>query len=172
MYAIEQHPLRHTRTVAAAVLGVALVFSAAAAATPAAARTTTAAGARTAPHHGKVRREVFFHSPSKNIYCIIFRFHGKATGRCDIMQRTWTAPPRPHSCHLDYGNGAEVGPHGKGHFTCVGDTVIGQGHRVLRYGHSMRLGAIKCTSRRTGMTCQNVKTRHGFTISRETVDFF
>jgi hypothetical protein len=163
---------RQTRAATAVMLGVALAFSAVAAATPAVARTTAESAGVGDGQHSKVTRDVFFHSPSKNIYCVIFRFHGRATGRCDIMQRSWPAPHKPHSCHLDYGNGAEVGPHGKGHFTCAGDTVIGQGHRVLRYGHSIKLGAIKCTSRRTGMTCQSVKTDHGFTISREAVDFF
>jgi hypothetical protein len=140
-------------------------------ATPAIARTSGHA-ARPAASTGKARREVFFHSPSKNIYCIIFRYQGKASGRCDIKERRWPAPHRPHSCHLDYGNGAEVGAHGRGHYTCAGDTVIGQGHKTLRYGNSIKLGAIRCTSRRTGVTCQNVKTKHGFTLSREAVDFF
>lgn len=162
---------RGARAAAAALLGFALVFTVLAAAVPAAAH-ITAQSARTAGSHAKARREVFFHSPSRNIYCIIFRFHGKASGRCDIKQRTWPAPHKPRSCHLDYGNGAEVGPHGKGHFTCAGDTVIGQGRRVLRYGHSIKLGAIKCASRRTGITCRSVKTGHGFTISREEVAFF
>ena len=154
------------------MLGVALAFSAVAAATPAVAR-NTAQGARVGVGEDSLaRRQVFFHSPSKNIYCVIFRFHGKASARCDIMQRTWPAPHRPSSCHLDYGNGAEVGPHGKGHFTCAGDTILGQGHRVLRYGRSIKLAAIKCTSRRTGMTCRSVKTDHGFEISREAVAFF
>ena len=163
---------RQSRSVAAAVLGAALVFSAVAAAAPAAARTTAQGALASAASHSKVRREIFFHSPSENVYCIIFRFRGRATGRCDIMQRSWPAPPRPRSCHLDYGNGAEVGPHGKGHYTCAGDTILGQGNRVVRYGHSIKLGAIKCTSRRTGITCRNIKTDHGFTISREAVGFF
>jgi hypothetical protein len=158
------------RAVAAAVLGAALVFSAVAAATPATAR-STGNTARSASQ-GKTRNEIFFHSPSRNIYCLIYRFHGRASGRCDIKERNWSAPPRPRSCHLDYGNGAEVDPRGKGHFTCAGDTVIVPHHRALRYGHSIKLGAVKCTSRRTGMTCQSVKTGHGFMISREAVDFF
>ena len=157
--------LRRTRAATAAMLGVALAFSAVAAATPAVASVGVG-------EDSSARRQVFFHSPSKNIYCIIFRFQGKATARCDIMQRTWPAPHRPHSCHLDYGNGAEVGPHGKGHFTCAGDTILGQGHRVLRYGRSIKLGAIKCTSRRTGMTCRSVESDHGFAISRDAVAFF
>jgi Family of unknown function (DUF6636) len=160
-----------TRAVAAALLGAALALSAVAAATPAAAR-PLGHSTRSGASPSKTRGQLFFHSPSKNIYCVVFKYRGKATGRCDIKQRDWTAPQRPRSCHLDYGNGAEVGAHGDGRYTCAGDTVLGQGHRALRYGHAARLGAIKCSSRRTGMTCRNVKTGHGFTLSREAVAFF
>jgi hypothetical protein len=156
------------RNVAAAVLGAALLVSSVAAAVPATARHAQGSAVQRA----KARSNVFFHSPSENIYCDIFGFRAKANARCDISERSWPAPHRPRTCHLDYGNGTEVGPHGKGRFTCAGDTILGQGHRVLRYGHSAKLGAIKCTSRRNGMTCRNVETDHGFALSREAVDFF
>ena len=163
---------RRTRTLAAVALGAALALTASVGAAPASARTAPPPVRAARPAVGKARGEVIFHSPSKNIYCVIFKYQGKASGRCDIKQRAWPAPHRPHSCHLDYGNGAEVGPHGKGHYTCAGDTVIAAHHKALPYGQSIKLGAVKCTSRRTGMTCHNVKTDHGFTISREAVDFF
>jgi hypothetical protein len=158
---------RCIRAAAATVLGVALAFSGTATAAVAHSAHASASAA-----DATARREVFFHSPSKNIYCVIFRFHGKANGRCDIKEHSWTAPHKPRSCHLDYGNGAEVGPHGAGRFTCAGDTVIVRHHPTLRYGHSIKLGAIKCTSERTGMTCASVKSSHGFTLSRESYDFF
>lgn len=111
----------------------------------------------------------FFQSPSKNIGCVIARGgHGAGGGgaRCDIREHNWPTPPKPHSCHLDYGNGLEVGAHGKGHFTCAGDTVLGNGP-VLPYGDSIKFGGYKCKSNTTSMRCHNLKSRHGFSLSRE-----
>src|SRR5436305_13383015 len=41
---------------------------------------------------------------------------------------------------------------GKARFLKISDTVRDPHARVLRYGHSLRFGRIRCTSRRTGMT--------------------
>ena len=105
-----------------------------------------------------------FQSPSGNIGCAIAQGGGFKSARCDIRTRTWQAPPKPHSCHLDYGNGLEVDKHAKGHFTCAGDTVLGQGP-VLAYGDSITFDGFKCKSKTTGMRCRNLKSGHGFKIS-------
>jgi len=104
-----------------------------------------------------------FQSPSKNIGCVI----GPSIGaRCDIRVRSWHAPPKPKSCPLDFGNGLTVGKHGRGRFTCAGDTVLGQGH-VLPYGQAIRRGHYRCVSLTIGMRCVNQLTQHGFKISRQ-----
>ncbi len=111
----------------------------------------------------------FFQSPSHNIGCVIVRGgHGAGGGgaRCDIAEHTWQAPPKPHSCDLDYGNGLEVDKHGKGHFVCAGDTVLGQGP-VLNYGDAINFGHYKCKSKTSGVRCRNRKSGHGFKLSRE-----
>jgi hypothetical protein len=46
----------------------------------------------------------------------------------------------------------------------VTDTVMDPGARVLPYGTTRRYGPIRCTSRRTGITCRN-RADHGFTVS-------
>jgi hypothetical protein len=102
-----------------------------------------------------------FQSPTKNIGCAISR----SFARCDIKARTWSPPPRPAACDLDYGQGLIVERRGRGHFVCAGDTVLGKG-RVLRYGRSIRMGAMTCTSRRRGMRCQS-RRGHGFLLSRD-----
>jgi len=107
-----------------------------------------------------------FQSPSKNIGCVITRGSSGHEARCDIRQHSWHAPPKPRSCHLDYGNGLEVRHSGKGHFVCAGDTVLGQG-RVLAYGKAIQFGGFRCTSRQSGMRCVNRKTQHGFRLSRQ-----
>jgi hypothetical protein len=111
---------------------------------------------------------VGFQSPSKNIGCSLDSLHGKWAVRCDIAERTWTPPPKPKSCDLDFGQGVGMGSHGRAGFVCAGDTDLHIG-KVLAYGHSITRGVIRCTSRVTGMTCVNTHHHHGFFISRQSV---
>jgi hypothetical protein len=53
---------------------------------------------------------------------------------------------------------------GKGKRIRITDTVMDPGARVLPYGTTRRYGPIRCTSRRSGITCKN-RARHGFTVS-------
>ena len=102
-----------------------------------------------------------FQSPTKNIGCMISR----SFVRCDIGERTWRPPPKPASCPVDWGYGVNVGRRSKAGFICAGDTVAGVGP-ILRYGRSIRMGAMTCTSRRSGMRCHSHR-HHGFLLSRE-----
>jgi hypothetical protein len=104
----------------------------------------------------------FFHSPSGNIRCVIDR---TSIARCDIGTRDWTPPPKPRSCPGDWANGMQVGFRGRGRFTCASDAV--PAGRKLGFGDSIRRGRFRCSSRRTGMRCVNVRTDHGFALSRE-----
>lgn len=46
-------------------------------------------------------------------------------------------------------------------------TTGGRGRQAgLRYGDTLRVGAVQCTSAATGVTCRNLVTRHGFWMSR------
>jgi hypothetical protein len=49
----------------------------------------------------------------------------------------------------------------------ISDTVLDPKARVLAYGHSAAFGRLKCTSRRTGITCRSARTGHGFVVSVE-----
>jgi hypothetical protein len=104
----------------------------------------------------------YFHSPSGNIGCGVSR----QGARCDIGERDWRPPPRPRSCHLDWGYGLTLGKRGKGRFFCGSDSLMGVGTR-LGYGKSTRRGRFKCVSRMDGVRCVNVRNKHGFKISRE-----
>jgi hypothetical protein len=53
---------------------------------------------------------------------------------------------------------------GNGKRIRITDTVMDPGARVLPYGATRRYGPIRCTSRRSGITCRN-RARHGFTVS-------
>lgn len=77
---------------------------------------------------------------------------------------------------------SELGSSGRGYFIGLagrGHTYDGRGYDdlaaerfVLRYGRSVKLGQLMCTSRATGMTCRSLSSGHGFTISRERQRFF
>lgn len=51
----------------------------------------------------------------------------------------------------------------------VGETerVEGQDLAVLRYGQSMQLGSMLCTSRSSGISCRDTASPAGFTLARE-----
>jgi hypothetical protein len=110
----------------------------------------------------------FFASPSENIGCLIT----SSAVRCDIKQKSYREPAKPASCRLDFGRALLVGQADReATFVCVGDTVLGAG-KILRYNTSTEVGDFGCTSRESGMTCYNLRTRHGFLVSREVVDTF
>jgi hypothetical protein len=60
---------------------------------------------------------------------------------------------------------------GKGKRVRITDTVMDPGARVLKYGKTRRYGPIRCTSRRSGITCRN-RARHGFTVSVQSQKVF
>ncbi len=47
----------------------------------------------------------------------------------------------------------------------VTDTVLDPNARVLAYGHTTAFHRLRCTSRRTGITCRSTRSGHGFTVS-------
>ena len=109
-----------------------------------------------------------FRSPSGNIGCYI----GQNLARCDIRERDWSPPPKPASCQLDWGQGVAVDRRDrKASFVCAGDTALNDG-RKLGYGDSIRRGDLRCRSRRSGMHCRNLRTDHGFALSRDSARLF
>lgn len=108
---------------------------------------------------------VSFRSPSGNIGCVGSNAGGSDNYvRCDARNHTWAPPARPASCTLDWGLGFDLGRRGMAHWVCAGDTALG-GTTVLRYGTAIRIGNLVCRSRRTGITCRNLRG-WAFTISR------
>jgi hypothetical protein len=106
---------------------------------------------------------VQFKSPSGNIGCVLDKRDGV---RCDIREKSWSAPAKPSWCDVDWGGGVQVGRRKRASFVCAGDTVLGA-DRTLSYGSSIRRGRFECFSRRTGMRCVNHRTHHGFRLSRQ-----
>ncbi|HMM48096.1 MAG TPA: hypothetical protein PKE32_00580 [Miltoncostaeaceae bacterium] len=112
-----------------------------------------------------------FATPSLNIGC-----YGDATMvRCDIRTSVGRRPPKPKSCHADWGMAFAVTPRGRGRGLCVSDTTLPDPNRpprILRYGATLRLNPrTTCTSRTSGLTCRNT-AGHGFTLSRQQIRLF
>lgn len=104
----------------------------------------------------------FFKSPTGNISCYMDRSSGV---RCDIRKKSWTAPPQPTSCEVDWGFGLTVNE-GRGKFVCAGDTVINSAAPTLEYGAKSVRGSFSCSSFETAMICTNSSTGHGFKLSK------
>jgi hypothetical protein len=107
-----------------------------------------------------------FLSPSKNIGC---GFAGD-TVRCFILDKTWTAPPKPATCEWDWGSQLVLTGAAPAEFACVSDLPVSSptGEVVLPYGQRMTAGPLVCTTAETGVTCENTQTHHGLSLSRET----
>lgn len=120
---------------------------------------------------GAVTREITasydFVTPSKNIGCFV----SAESARCDIVTKSWKAPPQPADCDLAWGNGMSVTADGEAAVVCAGDTVLGAS-QVLPYGEAVRVGDLVCTSAETGVRCADEPSGHGFTLSRQAYALF
>ena len=112
-----------------------------------------------------------FFTPSRNIGC----FGDSKTVRCDLRTTTGTPPKRPANCELEWGDAFELNRTGKGHGICHGDTALpapSEKGPILKYGHTIKLGTkLKCTSKRTGLTCRST-SGHGFKLSKTVIKLF
>lgn len=108
-----------------------------------------------------------FYSPSQNIGCIMR--DGRAG--CAANEYSFTPPPKPASCGLDWGRAVGVHNPGKGHFLCVGGLLAEPDSPTLKYGHSTSSGGITCLSSRAGIRCQN-RAGHGFLLSGKQVQVY
>lgn len=134
--------------------------------TAATAASTTAAPT-TAAAQVKTVTLARFQTPTGNIAC-------DATDgiRCDIQERSWTPPPKPATCELDWGSGFAILPDGTPTGVCAGDTVLDRSLPRLGYGEASRVGPITCTSRIDGLTCTHDRTRRGFFLSKDSYRLF
>jgi hypothetical protein len=114
-----------------------------------------------APTNREVSELTGFVSPSGNIGSMI----AADQSRCDIMDRDWSPPAKPADCELDYGQGISLAPGAQAQFVCAGDTAFGA-DEVLPYGESISSGVLRCESAQSWITCRDVRTGHGFSISR------
>jgi hypothetical protein len=109
-----------------------------------------------------------FATPSGNIACLM----RADEVRCDVLERTWTLPPKPADCDLDFGNGVLLVSAGPARLSCIGDTVADPALPKLAYGQAVRYAGVVCVSRETGLRCDNPVTGHGFRVSRGSYEVF
>jgi hypothetical protein len=107
---------------------------------------------------------VFFQMPSHNIGCVYSS--SPAYLRCDIRSGLKPPPSKPKGCTVDWTGGYQVGPTGRAHRVCAGDTVLSPDARVVRYGTTWGGGPFTCKSNLSGLRCKN-RSGHGFFLSRQ-----
>ena len=102
----------------------------------------------------------WFHSPSGNIQCEVAYHDQRGTyAYCQTFQPA-------ASVRLNDGGISKI---------CHGGACVGNGPQnafTLHYGSSIKVGAFKCTSRTTGMTCKLVGLKRGFRIARRGIERF
>ena len=85
---------------------------------------------------------------------------------CEIAQHNWVAPPRPDSCHLDWGSRFRLDQAVGARFDCYGQWSPTP-DQTLAYNSSISHGTITCYSKTTDVTCSDTYTGHYFRISQE-----
>jgi len=124
--------------------------------------TTAPATSTLPPADRQVTTATGFASPTGNIGCYI----DLDSVRCDIRQREWQPPPKPADCDVDFGQGIKLTAGGSPEFVCAGDTAQDPRHQPLPYGESIQAGSLRCDSSEAGMSCTDVDTGRGFSMSR------
>ena len=97
-----------------------------------------------------------------------YRDFRSPSGRIGCAFYSDAETPRQVRCDWDGGgdHAVTLNEAGKGRRIRITDTVRNPTARVLAYGRTTSFGRLRCTSRRTGMTCRN-RAGHGFTVSVE-----
>jgi hypothetical protein len=96
-----------------------------------------------------------------------YRTFRSPTGKLGCAFYSDAETPRQVRCDWRGSNdrAVVVGEKGRGHYLNATDTVMDPQAKVLAYGHRTSFGKLRCTSRRTGITCKSKRSGHGFTVS-------
>jgi hypothetical protein len=98
-----------------------------------------------------------------------YRDFRSPSGKLGCAFYTDTKTPRFVRCDWAGANdrGLTLTETGKGKRVKVTDTVMNPEAKVLAYGRTTKFGSLRCTSRKTGITCRSTRSKHGFTVSVE-----
>ena len=118
---------------------------------------------------------VVFVSPSRNLRCGVVHWDGPATWGCSIIEKEWEFPRESpddfcYDAQVSCGWGIEATGDEMPHPRKRGDVAFESEYRtdspVLGYGTSVSYSGITCVSEERGITCEDIRTGHGFTISK------
>ncbi|MEU6564230.1 DUF6636 domain-containing protein [Nocardia nova] len=153
-------PMRPSRRPAKGALQAFAVAAALAAA-------TLTAGTAQAHPGGPQHSYAAFRTPSGNIACLID--DSGAGVRCDVVDYTFTPPPRPaEGCgETGYGHSVEVAVDRPARFICAGDTVAAPDLPVLGYGETTGIGRVECYSTEDYLYCGVDDGAESFQLSRD-----
>lgn len=115
--------------------------------------------------------QLYFRTPSGNIECWLSRFDGSPSVTCIAAEKGYQDPV-DFGCELDVVPAFILTDDGARYGSCQGDIIGVPGERVLAYGTAAENGSITCGSQETGVTCVDVETGDGFTVSREQYTIF
>lgn len=119
---------------------------------------------------------VSFTSPSGNIDCMLWADGRSPAADCLVQKASWPrARPKPSNCPLAWFPTEVTLERGRvGVGVCRGDIgpmcqpAGGARCRVLRYGASVTVRGLRCTSTRAGVTCRlRNGAGRGFRVARE-----
>lgn len=124
----------------------------------------------------RVESTTSFVSPSDNIRCVLVDDRGDdgvgSYAGCHIDQADWAGPAEPADCDLDWiPLAAWVSADGTDLGDCRGDAFAPDAQR-LEYGQALSVGDVVCRSDASGVTCEHLPTRSGFTIARSGLTLF
>src|SRR4051794_8366299 len=96
-----------------------------------------------------------------------YRTFRSPSGKLGCAFYSDTETPRTVRCEWADSNDRALTLHetGRARRIKISDTVRDPHAKVLAYGRSTTFGKLKCTSRKTGITCRSTRTRHGFMVS-------
>ena len=110
-----------------------------------------------------------FWNPARTVGCVIDADYA----RCDARAPGWATPAKPAWCLTEYGQGAAITWVGRAGLVCADDTaLIARPGRILSYGKVVRFGRLGCKSARRYIVCQNLRSGHGFRMSRSRYRLF
>ncbi|MGG5257752.1 DUF6636 domain-containing protein [Phycicoccus avicenniae] len=113
-----------------------------------------------------------FETPSGNIQCSVEGEGDEQLLDCVIATADFPLPTPTEPCDVDWAaNEVTLAPpDGPTMGACRGDpppAVLHPERSTLEYDTVSVVGDFRCLSRRTGLTCWNVRSGHGFELARE-----
>lgn len=113
-------------------------------------------------------RYVGFHSRDLSLGCgMSWDPKYGSSARCDVDKAAYTTPLTADCTELDQGDSLSLELTVAS--TCHGDTVLRAGS-VLGVGHAKKVGDIRCSMARDGVTCRNLVSGHGFRMSKDSYE--